>query len=441
MAMTIWLCILAAQLFFAYRARRKAAGFAMPIAVMVYVVTVQCLFSLISAGYLAEYVSESSAYAVSETFDRTMALYTGIYIIALSATLGTVRFSNSVSMRGNRGAMSVEMGRTLSAAGRKLSRPGFIGLCYFIVFFNAAFLDWRVVWINGEYLLMNSPRAYALPADIAMISRFGLALVGLYAAFMLPIAAAEGRFKRAALLFPLWAFVLLLNLAAHSRTSAVSVFLMAVTAAAVTRRWRSLALTGGGVLSLFTLFYALVGRGLPFHGIASIPSTLETLASSLDERTLIVLVLNIGQGVFATAESLRLDADHVLLFKLLSVSPLPSAMDGFDEVLRCCEIRVHDFVPMSAFGEAVSFGPLFYLPLAAFLYLLTRKCWILSLRHPGLVSQFLNLSAFIVFVMANAYPLRNVFRQALIILLLASLYSIWSRRADRRARKRLGLVQ
>jgi hypothetical protein len=414
---TAWSVLLLLELYVARSAMRKYRLVVAPVAVMLYVIVVQAMYLTVSLGHFAEYLSDSSVDANRAVFDSVMSAYAILFALARLSLFG-LKYSAPLEI-----AASVRA--SVLAADKKLGRHQIVFLSVAITLVNVAFLRWEVVYANNEYLLINSPRVYSVHPNVATLLRAALSAAGIYASMLLPVAIQRRNWAKVAALAIPWMVVLSLQLASHSRGAAVTLFITVVTSITIAKQRNLFASLLGGALVLGALVFALVGRILPMHGLAAIGPTVSELYHTIDTSHLYALLVNITQGIFATAESLRLNANHEFVYKVLSVSPLPSAIDGFDQALQCCEIRVNEFVPMSAIGEAISFGAAFYIPIAFFLFLQLRIFASAVCSRPGIVSIFLNVAAFTVFVMANAYPLRNVLRQMLMLLIASVLYRYW----------------
>ncbi|MFC0284302.1 GumC family protein [Camelimonas abortus] len=235
----------------------------------------------------------------------------------------------------------------------------------------AATLDLQRLWFTSGYLELTDPELMtrgALSGLAFTLLPYCGALAAAAAALALapprpdPVAAAATGAQAA--VTTLWL------LAAHSRAAALApLAFMLVTLLTAPRAWFRLALCGA--LGAAALGGALAGRGLGAHGLASLPELPALLAgvAGWGPRA----ATNLAEGVFAVAAGLgewRNAAPGVRFFPddyvWLSLSPLPSALDGFSEALGA-QVRLHEYAPMPGYVELLWFGPP---PAAAFLFIL-----------------------------------------------------------------------
>lgn len=422
----MWWAVIVFETVLVFRLFVKIKSPVAPLLVMIYIVFVQVLYSFAARNLLGDHLSDLSLKSFSERFSETMSVYTSIYIIALFSLHKL--FKKSTQDRST-------LINSLNGVAKTIAKTKFFLVAYLSVVVYLSFLKWDVAWRNSEYLLMNSPGALNVPASFAIALRMLLSGVGLYTTLLIPYFLATKNFTKAAFLAPLYIFVLGYQLSSHSRSAAVSLFITFSIFVMLKERnklgWSLI----GVVCVISALVFALVGRVLDYHGFSTIAETISVIYKTIDSDSIVFALVNMGQGVFATGDSLLLNANHNYAYRLLSFSPFPSWIDGFDELLKCCEIRVNEFVPMSAIAEAVSFGYMYSLVFFVTLYYSLRVNARLMLKRLDIVSLVLNISLFVIFVSANAYPMRNVFRQLLLVTVCALIYAGYVKEKNRFNRK------
>lgn len=286
---------------------------------------------------------------------------------------------------------------------------------YFFAVIHLLSLDKSILWYNNTYLLLNSPLAMTDALGAGLLT----SLFQIFAAssiFLFSITLFQGRLPTALCLLPLALWGLLFNVACCSRYSAILAFLSGMIAIiSLNGIKRSIFAFFWFSLGLFLLVVVLNGRSAAAFGVGAVPDILLG-GLNLEFSKVVYAVANIFQGIFVSTDGITINAEHPASYKLLSFSPLPSLLDGFEEIRRSQEIRVARYVPMSAISEVILFGYPYVILASSVLILLLRKY--LRFVQAGRANLSMILAGWIIliFIQANAYPLRNVFRQALLAL-------------------------
>lgn len=386
----------------------------------VYIIACQIAF------YLAQYVPIVDLYAAGQfgsylsDNDGGLLLYFWVFLCCYAATLG-LRVTKQVDM--------VAVGsQAISALDRWL---GLILLgCVLAALVNFVSLDAGAIWYNNRYLLLSIPEGLAIRNGFTELVQSFSQIVGILAAFGFAVSLFTRKWPLALGFALVTGWYFSIGLAMSSRNAAILIFVIAVVASVLVRRGRLSVVGFLGLLCLLVLMIALAGRSTREYGIAMIPDHLVSAVADTGNRFLLILG-NLTQGIFVTNDGFLLNPEHPELYKILSFSPFPSFIDGFESIRRVQEIRLHAFVPMSAITEAVAFGPLYTVIAAASLMLCVRLCVMASARSGVLFAMLMSAWVFLMFVQAGAYPMRNVYRQEVIaaVVLMIALY--WPRRRSR----------
>ncbi|QEE43374.1 hypothetical protein FVA81_01625 (plasmid) [Rhizobium sp. WL3] len=327
--------------------------------------------------------------------------YLVIALITHSATFFAAppkAFSTRLAMRG-----------MVEAASRFI--PYIATLCGAYVVFQLVVIDHKSMMFHAWY--GAAPSRYDSNAITAIFKLYSL--VAIISAAALPLAArTQSRVYFILLLFTTsWLFIY--SLSSASRGAAVMVFVFAAAWLASAKRWHTAILIGNGLLLLIVLRSALTSRGYGEFGLIALPGIIAN-GFDLSGGQLRSVVVNLFQGIFVTTDGLTMNATFNPIYAWLSYSPLPSTFDGFDTILRRYEIRLGLYVPMSAISEAFLFGPVL-LAVAVVTYWLALRSTLVCLSKGYIsASLFSSLFLFAVFVQANAYPMRNTYRQFLIVI-------------------------
>ncbi len=176
-----------------------------------------------------------------------------------------------------------------------------------------------------------------------------------------------------------YAFVITVSFC--SRFAVLQLFLLAVLARVLNNRRVSAGAVSFACAAFVTYAVTIVlrkGLGADRVGPLGIEPFVDVLFSGdflFDQMLLFTLFNNFG-GAFVLAESLsRWGVTYPLKYKILSFSPFPSMIDGFNTV-RYAEERIMATGPFSNFAELYHFGPLYVVGFLIFLfcvlYIVTR---------------------------------------------------------------------
>jgi hypothetical protein len=349
-------------------------------------------------------------------------LYFALFLICYSATLG-LRVAVRADFNGLRREVQPLLQRCL---------PPVFGICATISLVQVLSTDAGALWNNARYLLLSKPEGLSWRNEVTQLAQEAAPLVGIVSAFALIVAIAAGRRVLTGGFLLVTAWCVAIGLANASRTAAVYLFVMtlAVLVLLPRRKWWA---GGAASLTLLALLMALSGRTLRQYGLEMIPEFLLVAIATAPER-LPFVVGNLTQGIFVTNDGFILQPQHSAQYKLLSFSPLPSFIDGFESFRRTQEVRLHNYVPMSAITEVISFGPVYMLAAGLSLVAGIRLALGAAMRGRPMLSLVSSIWLFLIFVQASAYPMRNVYRQGLLIIAVLLAIS-W---LDRQRRLRQG---
>ena len=293
--------------------------------------------------------------------------------------------------------------------------------CVLFAIFQASSIKLELLWQNDTYLLLGSPVSLRNPTPLTMAA---LKFVGIVSIISFVIVALSIRAKdRRTMLIVLPAAIwfALYTIAIHSR---LSVVLPGVAAAILftSRRDRGKAIAFG-LLAIGNLIVSLEGRESGLHGLASLGSYFDQIAQ-FDTTQALTLLTNVFEGVYVQGEvflysGLELDPGYVTRALL----PLPSSIDNFSAYNQYA-FRYHLYVPMSATGEVLLFGPGYM----AVYFGVLAACYFLICKRMNRVGGAISLVQVFIFILAShmqfAYPVRNVFRIFILAALLPTLILI-----------------
>jgi hypothetical protein len=334
----------------------------------------------------------------AQRFGFQNCLYMAVILLAYLATYW-------VAARGSKTKQSTDF--LLAAAPRSI---GIVALAIFVfVIIQISLTDFDVLWSNSEYLLIGSSRAVSDPNSLfAFVFRFSKFVAVLaFALFAFSIIQRQ-RFTFW-LLLPACIWFMTVALAGHSRNSVV---FATVTAAVLALFFAAMAVAN--------LSNSLSGRSSGTHGVEALGSYLS-YTSEIGVEDAGRFFTNLFEGAYSQGEVFYYAGiQHNEMYKLLSFSPLPSFLDGFDAILNT-EIRFHYYVPMGATGEVLLFGPGYtaaYFAVVLLAYYAVTKAF---LRR----QSYVTLGILCLFILAShvqfAYPTRWGFRIFLFCIVAAYL--------------------
>lgn len=348
---------------------------------------------------------------------RVLFFYGGLLLLAAAGS--------RVSTRGLQESTSGAGARLLpdDAATRRIRRyllspPWTLGLLalFLIALVHGFMVDWGELWSYSTYLSVRDPSYVGV--DVPVLTQFHRG-IGLLGALLAPLMVIYVRLRRPvhlvlAGLVTLYALVL--TLAFDSRFTVVILALTALTLQLTSRRRIEPAAVVAGFMAVVAYGVVLsIRRGVGLGVISSLG--LAGVAQALAQGAVLIpnLVLfglfNFFGGGFVMAEAFRMGTvTYPIAYKLLSFSPLPSALDGFDAV-RSAQVRVNPSAPFSNFAEVLHFGPFYWLLMAlllGFVLHVTTRFWQRS-RKDGTAFLVLIPMCYGLLKMQQ-YPLRHTVR-------------------------------
>lgn len=224
-----------------------------------------------------------------------------------------------------------------------------------------------------------------------------------------------------------------LALAEASRILAVY-FAVAAINFSLTRRVK---LAGLAILAaVIGIGYSLEARSHTMLGLAHVPGYLALAITKGDflERTL----TSLGAGLLVTDASANVASpeSYGSAYKILSFAPSFGFIDGFQDVLHLHEQRILSYIPFNAFGEAWSFGPLYF----AFLWTVvfaSAACVTSSMKFGRFPFIVLTGTFILALMFASQYPVRNSVRYFYVLILMRLAIGLFHRPSHpSRSRKR-----
>lgn len=279
-------------------------------------------------------------------------------------------------------------------------------------------LDLDALWLNSEYLLINTPKGLNNHSTLSLLLLSTDRLRGILGIALFAYLCAQKKWFAAFVLMPAIAFSLLFYLAAHSRTPVLYLGEFGLLYFVMNGRYRTSILISSFFLALFASVIALIGRNSGAHGLAAILPRYWQLPPNM---ILGGALPNLFEGIYVTTEIFGRQDRFDFMYKLLSFSPFPSAIDGFSSIRDIFQIRLHRYVPMSAVLETYAFGPLFWLLNGLVQFITVREVAKSIIVKNTMISLALSFLVLFTLYLQYAYPVRHMFRFMILALVLTLL--------------------
>lgn len=387
--------VIAAELILLARAIRSFGFLPSPTFILMAILMEQLTLELVSTQVLENaFLWTYSNGGVFTAFYPTEFLYSGLFFFYY---LSHLRLGDGASPRARSLAISP---RLLDAI--NLPAAAFIAGAQIAL---ALVLNWGIAWHNNRYLAMGD-------GSIALIDRrLSFMLVIFFAAGVTSMTLSALNF--AARKKPWWGcgflalsfFPVLYQLGAHSRGAAVFPLMFGLTLYAVTPARFRKTKVAAVLTSLLFVATALVGRLGYDHGLSTTPRSVIH-AFSDGPRTASNLVTSVFEGSSVIAESLTTPAEFSLRYKVLSLAPTPSFIDGFADGRASMEHRLSVYAPMSGIVELDDFGLVYVIAFLIIVFGSTRIVFSQAGRNHA-VFVVSNLLLFVSFITLNTYSARS----------------------------------
>lgn len=278
-------------------------------------------------------------------------------------------------------------------------------------------LDLDILWLNSEYLMLNSPKGLNNHSSLSLLLLSTDRLRGIFGVALFAYLCAKRKWVPAFALMPVVVFLLIFYLAAHSRTTVLYLGEFGLLYFVMDGRYRMPILVSSIFFALSASMIALIGRNSGAHGLSAILPNFSQLPPNI---ILGGILPNLFEGIYVTTEIFGRRDEFDSMFKILSFSPFPSAIDGFSSIRDISQIRLHKYVPMSAILETYAFGPMFWLVNSATQFITVRAVAKSIITKSSMVSLALSFLVLFTLYLQFTYPVRHMFRFLIVALLFAS---------------------
>lgn len=295
-------------------------------------------------------------------------------------------------------------------------------------------LDWRLTWRGTDYAAYNDPLLMSVTNPLGRVYHTLMPLLLLGVGPLL-IGIIKARRGGIALLYVIpFSYSLLYEVASNSRWGGLP--LLGTAAFIFLLYGRKGTFPGILLILMGILLYvsALVGRAAPYHGISMIIANLGATLGGSAFGVLQLTIYTIFEGIFSTSRVGDYSPSYPLIYKLLSFSPFPSSIDGFNSVALKYEVRMRSYLPIGAWAEAFYFGAIYFAAWSCLILTFFLIDAYVSRAANGLLQKAVSISLLVEMAFSNTYQMRNTLR-ILLIFSTVQLVILAIRRREMRLRK------
>lgn len=391
-----------------YEMRRRLQGFNAPEVASWYLWISQIVY-LNGDFFLA-----GSATGNWETFsyihhpERLIFYYTCVVVMFSLSTFKVGRLNTSISEL--RQSMQVIMEKVVAF------QPLMAGIITVLIVTQMAVLNWDIVLGNSTYLLLASFEATKVGKGAGTLIQSCVSYSSLISAMFLAISVNRRFSPTAMIWFVAFLWQVCFQIAGCSRSGAMFTAIFIIFDGLFAKRTRVVRTVALVVAAVWFYSAALAGRGFGEFGLTALPGILAS-PLYLEGQEWVNMVSSICQGAFITGDGLDYTANFNPIYKMLSFSPFPSAIDHFSSYLDLYQIRLSAFVPMGAQTEVIFFGPLYTALFWGTIFALCRSL-VKNKAYLGIFYHFSSAFFMAIFMSSGAYPTRNVYRTFFLLLVI-----------------------
>ena len=391
-----------------WRLMRRVMFLPVPHGVMCYMIAGKIMLWTFKEGYMDyDFLYIWSSFAHIHFYEDVILLLFYIFLFYFFCCWG-VRLKGQV----------VDFSRVKVGAGPLM---GVAILMWLRTIVHVSSLDFTIVMANTEYLKMAGLDALNTDSGLAKFIQQSNKLVGLITCIIWAFALAKGVRIVVLVLLPVVLWHWLFEFAGHSRYAAMMPIAMGGVYAIMADKKNPFIIIPFFLVGGVTLFMMLSGRGSGFHGFESIPYAWDAMVNNPNPNANSNTLANIFEGIFVVSEVFVGEKYYDEWYKILSISPFPSFIDGFNEIRVGNEVRVHTFVPMGGIAEIIRFGPLYMAIYFGIQVLAIRYVFMILRLYPGAMAILLNMILLLSCYLQFTYSVRTVFRFYVLVLILGTI--------------------
>lgn len=291
---------------------------------------------------------------------------------------------------------------------------------------HAASLNYSKLWHTLVYTQQKNPYEMGVTLFPGVLFHYLMPITLIYCGALFLFHVSKGKMAIAIWTAIIFSYCWIYQFSAHSRWAAAALIFSATAHYLFRGRNRKAFLLLFVPLGVVALVHARIGRISGEHGLSTVFSTWKDFDVSQLPEYFLGTLYSILQGIFSVAASFSVSEriEYPASYRILSFSPFPSFIDGFDKIHEQWEFRISSTQPLSAWVEAANFGTVYFVLLSGLIFftLWVNASLSKASREPAVVILSLVTLALIMFL--ASYEIRNVLR-FLLLITAVNLLVIW----------------
>lgn len=292
---------------------------------------------------------------------------------------------------------------------------------YFFVLFLYVFLfiylyqvDIELIFYNESYLLINDPHALGVENKGAQLLHNASGFLGIIFSFLSGLFFMRKRYIEVVLYFPLAFLFFLLKLSLFSRWCPIILFSLLLPIVLFGKEKNNSIFRVGLYFFVFFFMFLLyasmiTGRYGVGQGLIAFSDALMSVFGNLNQY-IEFFFINVFGGAFVFLEAMQSDAvTYPLYYKLLSFSPLPSFLDGWDYWGKYF-VMVNNFVPYNVLSELDKFGFQYFILYLIVVFFVFRACNKLFFSDKSLLPLIAAMPLYVYSLMFHFYFIRYSYK-------------------------------
>lgn len=309
-------------------------------------------------------------------------------------------------------------------------------IIFLVYMISASLIDWDAIWHHRIYKAIRDPSEVNLGIFPLSIFHVALPLVGVIYSGLVSYYASTQKYINIMVSIPILLYSHTISLASMSRYAVLQVVIVSVFLYLFSKN--RYALVFGlliGLVEFGIVISARFGGGTEIfrfgdYGLVYVVESIQLFSFFFDDIFLFVLYNMFGGG-FVLAEAFsRQSLIYPIQYKILSFSPFPSFIDGFDK-WRIFEHRVSLFGPFSNLAEAYHFGIIYFMFYLATILFVNFQATKLLLKSNSPYFHVLLVPLYFAYIKMHAYQIRHTWRWIVLTLIVIALINYAQKRSTR----------
>jgi len=303
----------------------------------------------------------------------------------------------------------------------------------FLVLWHLNQVDFQVLWENKSYLKISNPNGIGLHSPVLQFFHTALGLIGLFSFTFFALSIRNKLYIPALIFFLFGAYAFVFKLAGNSRWAAVMILVMPPFFFNTKNIRMILLCASSFFVGVITYRMVLYGRGEYYQGLSMVFHNFEHIYTSIWEEGFIsqdfleYSLTNLLAGAKDLALAIQMaPLSYPEIYKILSFSPLLSAIDGYDIIRKLYQHKLTSYMPFNFYAELYFFGWKYWV-FAFVIYTLGLRVMNKAALNYGLMGYLLSLPGLFCFFVMQQYSIRTYFRYFLASIILILVFDYFQK--------------